>query len=101
MNRFCGFLAGLMFILAVPVFAQATDPLPGQIAYIGTDHNVYSRTLAQDAAIALTNDAGVSSTGALFYQWPTWANDGQLAYFGSQLNPDGSLSTEVLISPDG
>ncbi len=101
MNKISVFLAGCLLALTFPVFAQAPASLPGQIAYIGTDFNVYSRTLDQDASVPLTDDAAIGTNGATYYQWPTWANDGQLAYFKTVLGRDGSESTDVMVSPDG
>jgi TolB protein len=70
--------------------------LPGQIAYIGLDQNVYTLDSGDGSKTALTQDGSVTH----FYQWPTWSDDGRLAYF--QTTRDTShFSTEVFISPDG
>jgi TolB protein len=94
------FFTFLMFIVSSG-FSQAQDSTvsPGLIAYIGTDYNVY--TLAQgEAPIALTQDAGITDTTKQIYQWPTWSNEGQLAYFRSGIDTSGSPVTEAFVSPD-
>ena len=79
--------------------AQGENDLPsfeGQIAYIGTDHNVYTLSLENDLRVQLTNDAGQNRQ----YQWPTWSTDGRLAYFSVSVE-DGQFVTSAYISPDG
>lgn len=71
------------------------EEFPGQIAYIGTDTNVY--LLTQDYEhIPLTDDAGRTRQ----YQWPTWSTDGRLAYFSISVE-EGRLQTETYILPEG
>lgn len=80
----------------------ALPDLPGRIAYIGVDYNVYSMTLPDGEALALTDDAGMAARRtAQYYQWPTWSTDGRLAYFRTLADMRGSSGTEVYISPDG
>jgi TolB protein len=72
--------------------------LPGQIAYIGTDHNVYTLAMHDEqTAVAVTDDA----TNRSRYQWPTWASNGKLAYFCCDSNFSGQPGVEVFVSPDG
>lgn len=67
---------GIFFVLVGTVSGQSTPPnFPGKIAYIGPDFNVY--VYAENANTALTDDATIQR----HYQWPTWSNDGRLAYF--------------------
>lgn len=82
----------------LPAYSQAGAG--GQIAYIGSDYNVYTLPAQGGAPVALTSDAMVSRTQARVYQWPTWSSDGQLAYFGLRLDSSGAAETEILISPD-
>jgi TolB protein len=82
----------------IPVFSQ--EDSSGQIAYIGTDFNVYTIAGQGGDPVALTSDAQVTQTEAHFYQWPTWSSDGQLAYFGLRLNTEGLAETEILIAQD-
>lgn len=70
--------------------------LPGQIAYVGADFNVYTLNLEDYNHVQLTDDAGQMRR----YQWPTWSTDGRLAYF-SMFREDGQLLTGTYISPDG
>lgn len=79
--------------------AQDTLPpdLPGQIAYIGTDHNVY--VTGDGAVTALTTDSSTTRR----YQWPTWARDGRLAYFCCDIrfeNRPTRLETYIVRSGD-
>ena len=69
-----------MGLLVLPVAAQDDDDettLPGSVAYIGTDGNVYTYNFAADTVYPLTDDGGRLRQ----YQWPTWSQGGELAYF--------------------
>lgn len=101
---------GVLLVVAVCLaafpwltFAQDdTEIGAGKIAYIGTDLNVY--TLAMSALVAptaLTNDAVITQNSGLAYEWPTWAADGQLAYFRTSVDPESGITLEALVSPDG
>jgi TolB protein len=92
-------------MLALPTLAGAQDDttlpeLPGQIAYIGDDYNVYTITSQTDARAQLTDDAGIGQDSARLYQWPTWSTDGRLAYFQTELTRTSS-TTRAFISADG
>ncbi|HEX2905323.1 MAG TPA: hypothetical protein VHO69_00575 [Phototrophicaceae bacterium] len=76
--------------------ANNLPALPGHIAYIGTDQNVYTVRLADDQMTPLTTDASSSRV----YRWPTWSTDGRLAYFATAQNGP-QLITEVYVSRDG
>lgn len=95
-KQYYGMFVILALALVFPAFAAAQDDLlpslPGSIAFIGTDQNVYTLNLADRSEAALTDD----SSAARVYRWPTWSTDGRLAYF---LADPGQ--TEVYISPDG
>lgn len=69
--------------------------LPGQIAYIGVDGNVYALDTNKGSPTALTSDGSLNQP----YEWPTWSTDGRLAYFHAQLNDQG-YTTHVFVSPD-
>lgn len=71
--------------------------LPGRIAYISDDYNVHSLSLHQDALMILTDDA----TDNRRYLWPTWSNDGRLAYFCCDGLHSNLPLTEVYVSADG
>ncbi len=94
-------LIGLLILPLLPVIVRAQDStlfpdLPGVVAYIGSDGNVYSLEFDTNTQAILTND----SEAGLPYLWPTWSTDGRLAYF--RLIPvDGRPVTEVHISSDG
>lgn len=83
---------GLLFPTAAAAQDSLLPSLPGQIAYVGADQNIYTLNLADSGEVALTGDS--SRTRA--YRWPTWSTDGRLAYFLTD-----SRQTAVYISPDG
>ena len=82
------------------VFAQDENlilpTLPGRIAYISTDYNVYSLHPETNSRAQLTNDGSRAQP----YVWPTWSTDGRLAYFLSIATAQ-ELTTEVYVSSDG
>ncbi|MBI5669904.1 MAG: PD40 domain-containing protein [Chloroflexi bacterium] len=94
MRKRCGLLVILILAVVFPAAAQDNQQpsLPGYIAYIGLDQNVYTLNLSDNTEVALTADASRTHV----YRWPTWSNDGRLAYFMSS-----PQETEVRISPDG
>lgn len=99
-RRLCWLLT-LLVVLLSTTFAAAQDssifpPLPGQIAYVGLDQNVYTLDLGDGSKTPLTRDGSLIR----FYQWPTWSNDGRLAYFQTTRDTN-HFSTRVFISPDG
>lgn len=88
---------GLLVTTSTAAQDSTTFPtLPGQIAYIGTDQNVYTLDLDDSSRTTLSSN---SSPGRI-YQWPTWSTDGRLAYFLTNVNVN-QFSTEVFVSPDG
>lgn len=90
-------LLTMVFILLQGVSSvSAQDDLPGSIAYIGTDYNVY--TFAGGESVALTDDANVENR--YVYQLPTWAPGGRLAYFSRGRSAD-EPQLGVYVSPDG
>ena len=91
----------LIFFFVSATFAQDLPTVPGRIAYVSTDYNIYTVAPQIPDDTALTTDAGLEDNSARFYQMPTWSTDGRLAYFASLLDHSGSFSTEVFISPDG
>lgn len=74
--------------------------IPGQIAYVGRDFNVY--TVTGGTHTALTDDAGITGTSIRYYRYPTWATDGRLAYVASETAYGGERrhSTIVFVSHD-
>lgn len=104
-------LVGIVFVLVTQqtfLYAQPVEgaPLPGWLAYIGTDYNVNTISLADGNHTQLTDDAFVDQTAAGYYQWPTWSNDGRLAYFLTSIERGESGSVraaqlDVFISRDG
>jgi TolB protein len=70
--------------------------LPGHIAYVGADFNIYNLNLSDYSSEQLTSDAGERRR----YQWPTWSTDGRLAYFSLSVE-EGELQMGVYVSADG
>jgi TolB protein len=73
----------------------ALPPLPGFIAYVGRDQNIYTLNLQTSVISELTTDASLTQT----YRWPTWSTDGRLAYF-SIAGTSERFSTQVFIASD-
>jgi TolB protein len=75
---------------------QIPPTLPGRIAYISTDYNVYSLHPATNNRVQLTEDGDRAQP----YIWPTWSTDGRLAYFLS-VTTTREIATEIYVSDDG
>ena len=89
----------LLSILIVPVLAigEDTTSIPGQIALVGADFNVYTYNFAASELTPLSQDASRTR----HYQWPTWSTDGRIAYFCCDLRVTNELNSEVFIAADG
>jgi len=74
---------------------EGTD-LPGMIAYVGEDSNVYTYDFAAEEASTLTEDGG----RARQYQWPMWSRGDELAYFCCGA-ASGQPFLETYVSTDG
>ncbi len=102
MRRACLALLCLLIAgLVQPVTGQDANLLPdipGRIAYIGMDYNVYTIDSGEEDHTALTTDAGVSGDTLRYYQLPTWSSDGRLAFFATILERSGAAATEILIA---
>lgn len=109
MLRIAGLMLSAFLILSGFIESQAqTEPgvgslptLPGRIAYIGQDYNVYVVDGASGMQIALTDDAALTADHARLYQWPTWATDGRLAYFSADITAAGQVTLNIHVSEDG
>src|SRR5688500_16997286 len=69
----------------------------GLIAYVGSDGNIYVSDQGGGSPSQLTNDAHFTegpTGGFLFYQFPTWAADGNKLAFAS-LAGDNRQGAEV------
>jgi len=99
-NKVVLLFLSLLVIAVVPVLALReirSETIPGQIAYVGTDYNIYTYSFLTDSAVAITTDA----TDTRRYQWPTWSVDSRLAYFCCDLQLASSPITSAFVSPDG
>ncbi len=85
--------------LTSPSFAseKTLEQLPGQIAFVGSDRNIYTLNLFDDELTSLTDDAREDRR----YQWPTWAIDGRLAYFCCETVTLDGVVLEVYVSQEG
>ncbi len=101
MNTVRRLLLALLFVLVATALADAGDDqayeLPGVIAYVGADYNVYTFNLHAGLTTAHTTDARPDRR----YIWPTWSYNEDLAYFCCDVNTSGQPFTQVYISPDG
>ncbi|MCB9451814.1 MAG: PD40 domain-containing protein [Anaerolineaceae bacterium] len=94
-------LFGLLLVTLLPGIVQAQDDdplsaLPGTIAYLGVDGNVYSIGFDANTQVILTDDGNTR----LPYLLPTWSTDGRLAYFRMR-SVNGLPATEIFVSRDG
>ncbi len=100
MNKFRVLLVVLVLIFGsfavVQAIGEETD-VPGRLAIVGDDFNVYTYDFANEARTTITDD----SSGTRRYQWPTWSVDGRLAYFCCDLRAANSLESAAYVSPDG
>lgn len=98
------FVVGMMLAFSVAV-TSAQDALdleiPGKIAFIGDDRNVYLFNPATGDKTALTKDAAISDATFRYYTWPTWSTDGRLAYFSLENTAAGDVTTQAFASDDG
>jgi len=99
-NMFFMWMIVCLFILPLPfAVAQQSEErpqLPGHIAYVGADFNIYNLNLNDYSSEQLTDDAGETRR----YQWPTWSTDGRLAYFSMSFE-EGKFLTSAYVSADG
>jgi TolB protein len=77
------------------VHAQVLPKLPGRIAYIGQDRNVYVLDMQSNQPSQLTQDGGRRRP----YLWPTWSSDGRLAYFVA-VDTGETITSQIYISSD-
>ncbi len=73
-------ICGLLALVPLGLAQQNSDA--GTVALVGTDGNIRLFDVAADDLTDLTDDAGETRR----YRFPTWASDGQLAYFGTDVS---------------
>ena len=74
---------------------SAQGESPGHVAWIDLDYNVWRLDVGRDSHLRLTGDGGANKR----YLWPTWSNDGRLAWFSHEV-VDGALVTEAWVQPE-
>ena len=89
-----------VLIVVAVASAAAQDPDGAQIAITGSDGNIYIYDVASEALTPVTDDATFERP-ARFYDWPTWASDGQLAYFGTNLDPSNFFGLGIFVMQPG
>ncbi|MEM6284672.1 MAG: hypothetical protein AAF787_20960 [Chloroflexota bacterium] len=77
------------------------DVIPGRIAIVGADNNVYIFTPQTGEMTSLTRDAFVDGRDYKYYTWPTWSTDGRLAFFAMENNADIPVQTQVYVLENG
>lgn len=89
----------VVLILGHTAFAidDGTDILSGDIAVVGNDFNIYTVDFTDEVTHQVTDDASDTRQ----YQWPTWSNDGRLAYFCCDLRRTNDLNAFAYVSADG
>ena len=87
-------LLGLLLGGAETLTGRAQTVDAGQIAIAAQDGNIYLYDVATDETTPLTDDA---VSGSKAYSWPTWSNDGRLAFFGSSRVPDDQYQFGIFI----
>jgi WD40 repeat protein len=90
---FSVFLVSMLSLYNTAAQNETLTSLPGQIAYIGVDGNVYVFNPHDNQTESLTTNA---STG-IHYQWPTWSTDGRLAYFLTKAT-EQNIETDIYVS---
>jgi len=88
-------LIGLLFGLTFSVSAQTFD-LPGHIAVLGSDFNVYVVGGEFTTPSPLTRDADALR----HYQFPTWSTDGRLAFFCCDALISREIAIEAYVTSD-
>jgi TolB protein len=88
----------LCSLMVVPVWAigEDTTSIPGEIALVGADYNIYTYNFAASTLTPLSQDGSRTR----HYQWPTWSTDGRVAYFCCDLNVAQSADAQVYIASD-
>src|SRR5215510_14378508 len=84
----------LLFFTGPHIDLHAQEATGGMLAVVGIDGNLSVYDAKGQNPVAITTD-GVPSVRA--YQWPTWATDGRLAFFGASNDPADSYSLRVFI----
>lgn len=96
MKRWFLLLVVLLSVTGLQADEDALLDVPGRVAYIGSDYNVYTLSLHDGGLAQLTDDA----SRVRRYQWPTWADNDKLAYFCCQ-PLTGGFFTDIYVSSDG
>lgn len=92
----------VLVILLIPQVISAQDGLdvPGRIAFIGTDYNVYTFAPQSAALTQITDNAQFSQSSITLHEWPMWSTDGQLAYSESVITSSGDVTLNILVTSD-
>lgn len=95
MKRFSSIFAAFLCVLSLVLTTQAqTAPLPGHLAMVGTDFNIYVYGGEFSTPFAITTDASPLRR----YQFPTWSTDGRLAFFCCDLQFSSTMALEAYVA---
>ncbi|NJL94986.1 MAG: hypothetical protein HC915_15320 [Anaerolineae bacterium] len=98
LKKASGWVAGVLLLGAVLGGAQAqSGAVPaGQIAIADLEGNIQRYDMASQTLSPVTTDARLQMP-VRFYAWPTWASDGQLAFFGVDRDPANPFNLGIFI----
>jgi WD40 repeat protein len=97
MQRYWFIPVMIAILMIVPVSnAQDDAPSSGQLAIEGTDGNIHIYDVDNETFTQITD---VGSPSRLYF-WPTWSNDGQLAYFGTSREASNPFGLGIFVQPD-
>jgi Tol biopolymer transport system component len=91
------FIGVLFLTLSVNATQTIVLDVPGQIAYVRVDHNIYTLNFSNGDPTILTDDASLDRR----YQYPVWSDNNKLAYFCCDPAYSTIPRTQVYISPNG
>lgn len=106
MKSYTSLLLALLLLLSSFSLVSAQDQdrsgalIPGTIAFVGDDLNIYTISPADGIVHTLTDDASISRDAIRYYRWPTWATDNRLAYFSVEETSNTPYTTGVYVTLD-
>lgn len=102
--RFAQRLIGLALILSFGLSfggsvsrVGAQEPRSSMLAIVAADGNVVLYDADGKNPQSITTDA---AGNVRLYQWPTWATDGRLAFFGASVDPKDPFSLAMFVVRD-
>lgn len=87
----------VMLLMATVMPVRAQSEAENVLAIVGSDGNIALYTPDSQTLTAVTEDA---VPGLREYAWPTWSNDGQLAFFGFNFERGSSYGMGIFLRSD-